>query len=580
MQQIQITHLQLKQIEVSRTNPRKTFDETDLQELSASITEKGVLQPILVRPFKKDKFEIIAGERRYRASKLAGLETIPAIIREMSDEEALEVQIIENLQRKDVHPMEEAVGFMHLITIKKMDVREVSARVGKAPQYVAQRLKFNDLIEPIQKIFYDGRLKVKDALQLAAMSKDTQEALYEDDLKDESGQIELNGWRMKKYRHQLNNAPFDLSDATIDPAAGACTSCQFNSGYGNLLFPEEAENPICRNGRCFERKCELNYNIQLAAAIADPTMVLISGWYDSGHEKEGKDLKKRGIDVLNSREYEKIRKPECDDREFFDGDNDTEEEDEADYQKALAEYRDEMRQYEAEIASGKYTRALKIDESDKGSIYYVKITRKGAAKSDGSGKSAPVSSEEADIRNEIERLRDREKRAKELDSSKIYEALKPHFNPRANSSVFKGKLETFEIRAAALAIYEKIDWSHRDEFRKQFKIDGRKMDLSHVTEEMFYQMVRFFYLHVVPPPYAQQGGYGDRLNMSYVIAEHMFPSVTADIKAKQIEVATKRADRVDTKIKALQKKLAELKKAEKPAAGKKGKGVKALLPDA
>lgn len=599
MENIQITHLPLTDIEVSRTNPRKTFDETELQELAQSIFEKGVLQPILVRASKKPgKYEIIAGERRYRASLQVKTlnkdrNTIPAIIREMNDEEALEVQIIENLQRKDVHPMEEAVGFLHLITIKKMDVKEIAARVGKNASYVAQRLKFNDLIEDIQKVFYSGRIKVKDALQLAAMSKDTQEAIYEDDIKEDgSKEIEFDEWRMRKYRHQLNNAPFDLDDAQIDPKVGACSNCQYNSGYGNLLFPEEAQNPICRNGRCFESKCELNFKIQLAAAIEDPACVLVSGWYDIEHTKEGKELKKKGYDIHNSREYEELRRPECPERDDFDGDNYTEEEDEADYQKALAKYQNDLREYEAEVASGKYTRALKIDESDKGSILYVKITRKGAAKSDTTKPgAAPISEDEAALKAEIDRIKEREKRAKELDSSKIYEALKPHFNPHANASVLKGKLADFEIHMMAMAILEKLDYNMKDGFRKLFKIDGRKLDFSHVDLEMLYQMQRYFLLATIPPP-ASQPGYDKRLSAAYTIAGNYFPNTLSKIQSEQLDKAFKRNERVEAKIKSLQKKIAEMKKVAQDAKklasdannvapkAKKGKGVKALLPDA
>jgi ParB/RepB/Spo0J family partition protein len=589
MQQIQITHIPLANIEVSRTNPRKNFDQTALDELAASIFEKGVLQPIIVRA-KGDKYEVVAGERRFRASVLventnAGRNTIPAIIRDLSDAEVMEIQIIENLQRKDVHPMEEAVGFLHLASIKGMDAKEIAARVGKSVTYVAQRMKFNELIEPIQKVFYEGRIKAKDALAIAAMSKDTQEAMYEKHIDGESGELEFNNWVMDKYRHKLNDAPFDTDDATIDPKAGACTPCQYNSAVGNL-FPEEALNPICRNPRCFENKCELNFTIQLSAALADPTMVLVSGWWDADRSKEWQTLKKKGVEVISKNDYEMLRKPNCPDREDFDGDNDTQEEDEADYQKALAEYHDELREYNSELNNPEWIRALKIDESDKGQIVYIKLNKKGKAAAKASaGKTSDQVEGEAELKDEIERLKFREKRAKELDSSKIYDAIKPHFNPRNNASVLKGPLREFELRALALAIYEKIDYTHRDDFRKLFKIDGRKLDLSHVDSTMINQMIRFFYLQTIPPPVAGQGGYEDRLKMAYVIAEELFPSVTAGIKAKQIEAASKRAERVEVKIALLQKQIREMKKAAQDAkkstsGAKKGKGVKALLTDA
>ena len=618
MEEIRITHIPLHQIDVSGTNPRKTFDQVALEELAQSIYEKGVLQPIIVREKKSGRYEIVAGERRYRAAKLveetyADRNSIPAIIRELSEEEVLEIQIIENLQRKDVHPMEEALGFLHLTTIKKMDVKEIAARVGKNPSYVAQRLKFNDLIEPIQKVFYNGQLKVKDALVIAAMSVDTQEAFYKEEIKGESGEIEFSRWSMDKYRHQLNNAPFDIENPDIDKKAGACTGCPYNSGAGNLLFPEEAQNPICRNPRCYENKCELNFKIQLESAIADPTMVLVSGWWNESISKEWKELKKRGLEVISKHDYTALSEPSCPEREDFEGDNETTEEDEADYQRALAEYQDDMRKYYANLNDPKWIRALKIDEADKGEILYIKLNKKSsAAVKSNTGAATPSGAEEAELKAEIERIKAREKRSKELDSSKIYDAIKPHFNPHGNASVFNCPLRPFEMRAMAMAIYEKLDYSSRDEFRKLFKIDGRKMDLSHVDDSILLQMSRYFFLQVIPPPVAGQYGYDYRLNMAYTIAEEMFPSVVADIKAKQIDIATKRAERADAKIKSLQKKIAELKKVaqdakklasdaykstskakkeseikepaatiiKKGGATKKGKGVKALLPDA
>lgn len=150
----------LDDIEVDHNQPRKVFDDFAMEELTSSILKKGVLQPILVRPFG-NKYKLVSGERRYRASRsvqaaIKTRNTIPAMIVEMDDTEALEAQIVENLQRKDVNPMEEAVAFKQLQ--EKYSHQEIGLKVGKSEKYVAQRISLNGLIEDFQP-FYFGRMR-------------------------------------------------------------------------------------------------------------------------------------------------------------------------------------------------------------------------------------------------------------------------------------------------------------------------------------------------------------------------------------------------------------------------------------
>ena len=113
-----LIELRLSEIEPNRAQPRKEFDEAALQELADSIKEHGLLQPITVRPYGNLGYQIVAGERRWRASRMAGLETVPVIVKELSDVECAEIALIENLQREDLNPVEEAKGYRHLIERK------------------------------------------------------------------------------------------------------------------------------------------------------------------------------------------------------------------------------------------------------------------------------------------------------------------------------------------------------------------------------------------------------------------------------------------------------------------------------
>jgi ParB family transcriptional regulator, chromosome partitioning protein len=138
--------------------PRKHFDEAELNELSSSIRTHGVLQPILVRPIAGGKYEIVAGERRWRAAQRAGLHAIPAVVRELNEVEVLEIAIIENVQRTDLNPIEEAQGFQALIDRFGRTQLEIADAVGKSRPHIANMLRLLALPDDIQDMVRDGRL--------------------------------------------------------------------------------------------------------------------------------------------------------------------------------------------------------------------------------------------------------------------------------------------------------------------------------------------------------------------------------------------------------------------------------------
>ncbi|MEQ1709430.1 MAG: ParB/RepB/Spo0J family partition protein [Terricaulis sp.] len=140
------------------SQPRKHFDEGELNELSNSIRAHGVLQPILVRPLAGGKFEIVAGERRWRAAQRAGLHAIPAVVRELNEVEVLEIAIVENVQRTDLNPIEEAQGFQALIDRFGRTQLEIAESVGKSRPHIANMLRLLQLPDDLQEMVRDGRL--------------------------------------------------------------------------------------------------------------------------------------------------------------------------------------------------------------------------------------------------------------------------------------------------------------------------------------------------------------------------------------------------------------------------------------
>lgn len=162
------TKLKISEIVPNPNQPRTHFNETELNELSESIREHGVLQPLLVRKHGA-KYEIIAGERRYQASKLADVTEVPVIIKDVNDEEMLALALIENLQRSDLNPLEEAKGYRQLIDASGMTQDALSKAVSKSRSAITNSLRLLDLPEPVQQMIFDGKLTAGHARAILAV---------------------------------------------------------------------------------------------------------------------------------------------------------------------------------------------------------------------------------------------------------------------------------------------------------------------------------------------------------------------------------------------------------------------------
>jgi ParB family chromosome partitioning protein len=165
--------LDLDRIHPNLGQPRRNFDDNALEELARSIKREGVLQPVVVRPDKDDSYELIAGERRWRAAQLAGLLKVPAIVREVGKEKVLELALIENLQREDLDPIEEANAYESLINELGLTQQEVAQRVGKQRATVANALRLLGLPAAVQKMIQAGQLSQGHAKALASLANDT-----------------------------------------------------------------------------------------------------------------------------------------------------------------------------------------------------------------------------------------------------------------------------------------------------------------------------------------------------------------------------------------------------------------------
>ena len=176
--------LPLEEIVPNKEQPRKTFDETALEELAESIRQHGVLQPLLVRPLPGGGYQLVAGERRYRASRIAGLREVPVVIRELSDVETMEIAIIENLQREDLNPIEEAEGLQALIDRCGFTQDQVAASVGKSRPAIANSLRLLKLPPEVREMTKSGTISAGHARALVTLGARQQQAAAETVVKD------------------------------------------------------------------------------------------------------------------------------------------------------------------------------------------------------------------------------------------------------------------------------------------------------------------------------------------------------------------------------------------------------------
>src|SRR5436305_4870236 len=320
-----IQEIPLAKIRESKTNPRRFFDEAKLAELADNIRQHGVLQPILLRPLLEGEagtFELVAGTRRYRASKLAQRESIPATVRDLTDAQALELQVIENVQRVDVHPLDESQGYAALIQLEPdtYTVEAIAARVGRSPAYVNGRLRLIQLIAEAKQAFYEDKLTVAHAFEIARLQPNDQHRALQECfphyrnaaaiLKDKKAEAttvrELRAWIEREIHLDLTNAPFDPQDETLLPKAGACARCPKRTGSNPLLFPEVRQKSICTDRECYRAKVEAIVQIQvkpLEEKGEKPLRVSQApAWQANGHAK----------DVLFEGHYRKAKaKGEC-----------------------------------------------------------------------------------------------------------------------------------------------------------------------------------------------------------------------------------------------------------------------------
>jgi ParB/RepB/Spo0J family partition protein len=268
----------VSQIRPSPTNPRKTFHK--LEELAASFGEVGVLEPIMVRPLPPDEangitHELVFGERRWRAANLAGLATLPASVRELTDKQVLEIQIIENDKREDVHPLEQADGYRALHETHGYSVEDLAVKVGRSAAFIRSRMKLCTLIPEARTALVDEKILPSVAVLLAripdpGLQRKALEELLPADRKATGGYYadtrlataaEASAIIRQQFMLRLEDAPFDRADAGLVPTAGACTSCPKRTGAQSELFADIDSPDLCTDMHCHRSKVDAQWKL-------------------------------------------------------------------------------------------------------------------------------------------------------------------------------------------------------------------------------------------------------------------------------------------------------------------------------
>jgi ParB/RepB/Spo0J family partition protein len=303
----QVIEVPLHLIKPSKTNPRKAF--ADLSDLANSIRQNGVQQPLLVRPHPtvSGTYDLVAGERRWRASKLAEKSTAPCIVRPLTDEEALDLQMVENIQREDLSPLEATQGYAKLLK-RHGDVATVAAKVGKEVAEVTRVLQLNRLTSSAKEALAKGEMLLGHAYELCRLREHEQKQaldfLFEKG--DRAPQIQTRaGWKSVGRRAvpvadlrvwiqntlmlDLAKAPFDTADATLNPKAGACSTCPHRTGNAPILFADIKSGDVCTVPSCFfaKRNAALDCRAQaLAKEHGHKSILKIAVGWVSGHKDE------------------------------------------------------------------------------------------------------------------------------------------------------------------------------------------------------------------------------------------------------------------------------------------------------
>lgn len=549
------TDLDITTVHPSADNHRKTFKDASLQELAESIREVGVLQAIAVRPRTAGGYEIIYGERRYRASLLAGAKTIKATIyNNITDDEAEDMSLSENLQREQVRPTEEAKAFKRLLEKGRYDMYSLVSRFGRSEKYIYTRLKLNELYQPIGELLDNETITISVAEEISTYEPNIQKDVYEKHLKENS-RDNWAGYTLKLFKKYFEEYyTTDLEQYKFDKTE--CKACVHNAANYNLF----AEHNGC--GHCTNRKCLETKNAAFVAKEtekllkSDPKLVIARPYYGGMNETALQKLDKKGHEIkelnytVSAQSFPKA--PEAPRQEQFSKPKEYEQAVQT-FEQKNEEYARKVEELNRKKEEGRIKTYVKVGQTEP-ELCYVEINKK---------ETAPVT---------IETLQERDKRFKQLSVEKIVadtkKVVRENDYPESPFTQYEDGMMYFimltKLQRKHYPLCGIKDQPIRLDEKQRMKIVAKLTDAQKTV------IKRDFINH-----FLCEDAYGDNSASKLLrdFANMHFPDQYGLAKATHEEEYQKRHERLDERIK-------EMKKAEKAAAKKDGKqNVSPTLPN-
>lgn len=549
------TDLDIITVHPSADNHRKTFNDASLQELAESIREVGVLQAIAVRPRMAGGYEIIYGERRYRASLLAGAKTIKATIyNNITDDEAEDMSLSENLQREEVRPTEEAKAFKRLLEKGRYDMYSLVSRFGRSEKYIYTRLKLNELYQPIGELLDNETITISVAEEISTYEPNIQKDVYEKHLKEDS-RDNWAGYTLKLFKKYFEEYyTTELEQYKFDKTE--CKACVHNAANYNLF----AEHNGC--GHCTNRKCLDTKNAAFVAKEtekllkSDPKLVIARPYYGGMNETALQKLDKKGHEIkelnytVSAQSFPKA--PEAPRQEQFSKPKEYEQAVQT-FEQKNEEYARKVEELNRKKEEGRIKTYVKVGQTEP-ELCYVEINKK---------ETAPVT---------VETLQERDKRFKQLSVEKIVadtkKVVRENDYPESPFTQYEDGMMYFimltKLQRKHYPLCGIKDQPIRLDEKQRMKIVAKLTDAQKTV------IKRDFINH-----FLCEDAYGDNSASKLLrdFANMHFPDQYGLAKATHEEEYQKRHERLDERIK-------EMKKAEKAAAKKDGKqNVSPTLPN-
>lgn len=536
----------LANLQPGKFNPRKHFDEKTISELAASISRQGILQPIGIRKVDDtDNYEIIYGERRFKASLEAGLKEIPAIVFQVPDETAQELAVTENLQRKDVSPMEEAFAYRNLMQTGRYDVKSLSERFGKSENYIRTRLNFSSLIPEIAELLDADEITISLASEMCRYSEDIQKNAYEEHFKDSNSYSSWRGLKAQEVRAYLQDAyTDDLQYYMFDKAQ--CMSCPNNTN--NILLFSDGGCGRCANNDCLKEK-NVSFIVDKAVNFMKKYPDITLCHYGYGYNKEvverlmsiGYELETVSYGFIKS-PYKPIEPAKTD---FAT----TEEYDEAyrKYEQEMADYKKESDGIEQKIVAGELSRYARIDDRDV-HLGYVEIQ----SQKDDAG-SCPKEQSPS-----LAKLEQRDKRNKEIAEEKTIEDVRKQI---LDVNLTESKFGTDEDKMVYFFLMSSLRHEHfnvvgLDDSHSRYLSDEEKLNaVSNLSAKAKTVLRRDFLISKFQERYISEIAKSLLLDFAQ---KHM-PEELANIKKTHYDVYEKRHKRIEEKKLLLKSKEAEIR---------------------